>query len=350
MPLAPATYYSGGGLLPAYGPGSTPRRQSVKLPASIQYPKGTILGEAAGANQVTTVTIGGATGGTFTLTVLGQTTAAIAYNATAAQVAAALNALSALADNAVQTVTITGTPTGGTFTLTYQGQTTAAIAYNATAAVVQAALALLPNLGANVTCTGGALPGTAVTVTFTGALAGVQAGTLVVGNVLFTGGSTPAVAVAVVNPGGGGPSVAVTGAAIGPYVVTFQGIQGSKPLTLTGSGASLTGSPAFAIANTTTGVLGTPGLFTQYLASNTDGSQVPKCILEYDVSTDANSLVTMTQTVGATQWGTAQPATPAFFEGTFFCADLEGLDATCVAPGPWRLISGNLETGIISLN
>ena len=38
----------------------------------------------------------------------------------------------------VQTVTITGGPTGGTFTLTWGGQTTAAIAYNATAATVQA--------------------------------------------------------------------------------------------------------------------------------------------------------------------------------------------------------------------
>ena len=39
-----------------------------------------------------------------------------------------------------QTVTIGGSPTGGTFTLTFGGQTTATIAYNADASVVEAAL------------------------------------------------------------------------------------------------------------------------------------------------------------------------------------------------------------------
>lgn len=55
----------------------------------------------------------------------------------------------------VQTLKITGSPTGGTFTLTVGGQTTSAIAYNATTAVVQAALALLTTVGAgNVLVTG----------------------------------------------------------------------------------------------------------------------------------------------------------------------------------------------------
>ena len=50
--------------------------------------------------------------------------------------------------------------TGGTFTITFQGETTAAIAFNATAAQVKAALELLPgiNLG-DITVTGG--PGAA---------------------------------------------------------------------------------------------------------------------------------------------------------------------------------------------
>src|SRR3954465_8763162 len=48
--------------------------------------------------------------------------------------------------NEVQTITVTGTPTGGTFTLTYSTQTTAAIAYNATAAAVQTALEALSNI------------------------------------------------------------------------------------------------------------------------------------------------------------------------------------------------------------
>jgi hypothetical protein len=66
----------------------------------------------------------------------------------------------------VQTVSFGGTPTGGTFTLTYNGQTTAAIAWNATAAAVQTALRDLGTIGAaGVTVTGGPGP-TAYTVTF----------------------------------------------------------------------------------------------------------------------------------------------------------------------------------------
>lgn len=59
--------------------------------------------------------------------------------------------------------------TGGTFKLSYQGQTTAAIAYNATAAAVQTALAALTTVGTgNVAVTGNA--GGPWTVTFVGTL------------------------------------------------------------------------------------------------------------------------------------------------------------------------------------
>lgn len=55
----------------------------------------------------------------------------------------------------IQTLKITGTPTGGTFTLTVGGQTTSALPYNATTAQVQAALALLTTVGTgNVLVTG----------------------------------------------------------------------------------------------------------------------------------------------------------------------------------------------------
>ena len=74
--------------------------------------------------------------------------------------------------NAVQTLTITGTPTGGTFKLSFKGIKTATIAYNAAAATVQAALEALISIGSgNVACTGGALPGTPVVITFQGSLA-----------------------------------------------------------------------------------------------------------------------------------------------------------------------------------
>lgn len=47
----------------------------------------------------------------------------------------------------VQTVTISGGPTGGTFTLTFNGQTTDPIDYDATAAEIQAALRALSTIG-----------------------------------------------------------------------------------------------------------------------------------------------------------------------------------------------------------
>lgn len=75
--------------------------------------------------------------------------------------------------NAQQTVSATGTPTAGGFTLGFMYGTTAVIPYNASAAAVQAALTAMDTIGAgNLTCTGGALPGTPVVCTFTGALAG----------------------------------------------------------------------------------------------------------------------------------------------------------------------------------
>lgn len=76
--------------------------------------------------------------------------------------------------NEVQTLTLTNA-TGGTFTLTYSGQTTADIDFDATAGEVDSALEALSNIGAgDVTCAGGPLPDTPVTITFTGALAGTN--------------------------------------------------------------------------------------------------------------------------------------------------------------------------------
>jgi hypothetical protein len=201
---------------------------------------------------------GNPTAGTFTLTFGNQTTDAIAFNATAAQVQAALTALStigtgnltctggplptanvqmtfagslalslqppiAVAANSltnaasptpavahtttgaavadVQTLSINGSPTGGNFTLTFGGQTTAAIPFNATAAQVQADLTALSSIGANnVACTGGPLPGASVTTTFAGALAPGAQQPISFGNSL-TGGTTPTPAVAHTTPG-----------------------------------------------------------------------------------------------------------------------------------------------------
>ena len=103
--------------------------------------------------------------------------------------------------NEQQTVTVTGTPTGGTFTLTYNGATTAAIPYNSAAAAVQTALEALPNIGAgNVAVTGGALPGTPVVVTFQNQLARQNVNQMTAAHA-FTGGASPAIAVTTTTAG-----------------------------------------------------------------------------------------------------------------------------------------------------
>src|SRR4051794_10883155 len=115
--------------------------------------------------------------------------------------ASGTNAATLGGTNEVQTVTITGTPTGGTFTLTYDGATTTGIAFNASAATVAAAVAALPNVGTgNVAGGGGALPGTPVTLTFQGSLAKRNVSQMTGSAAGLTGG-TPALAVTTTTAG-----------------------------------------------------------------------------------------------------------------------------------------------------
>jgi len=91
--------------------------------------------------------------------------------------------------NEVQVVTLNGTPTGGSFTLTYSGQTTSAIAYNASAATVDAALEALSNIGAgDVAVTGSA--GGPWTVTFETALAATNVAEMAGNGASLTGATT----------------------------------------------------------------------------------------------------------------------------------------------------------------
>jgi VCBS repeat-containing protein len=174
-----------------------------------------------GVNEVQTLTPTGVTAGTFTLTFNGQTTAPIDWDASAADIGAALNLLSTIDGdvvagggpidsaavsiefvgdlaatnvnpisvnntnltgtiaattttqgfagvNEVQTIDATGA-VSGTFTLTFDGETTNALPFNAGAAQIQAALEGLANIGAgDVAVAGGPVNTTAVTITFTG--------------------------------------------------------------------------------------------------------------------------------------------------------------------------------------
>jgi len=100
----------------------------------------------------------------------------------------------------VQTLTFGGTPTGGTFTLTFDGYTTAPVTWidsddAALIAAIDAALEALPNIGTGgVTCADGTLTdgvGT-VTITFGGNLAKLAV-PLIVANSSLTGTAPTAV-------------------------------------------------------------------------------------------------------------------------------------------------------------
>jgi RHS repeat-associated protein len=105
------------------------------------------------------------------------------------------------AADSVQQVQLTGSPSGGTFTLSFNGQTTAGIAYNATAAVVQTALQNLSTVGSgNALVAGGA--GGPWEVRFAGTLGGSVQPALTGSGSGLTGGTSPSVALRVTSLGG----------------------------------------------------------------------------------------------------------------------------------------------------
>lgn len=102
-----------------------------------------------------------ATGGTFTLTLWGETAGPFNWNDSTATILAGVNALTvptAVGGMQINTDIVNGNTryqiypaaalaiTGGTFTITILGQTTAAIAYNASLATIQSAINALSNV------------------------------------------------------------------------------------------------------------------------------------------------------------------------------------------------------------
>lgn len=107
--------------------------------------------------------------------------------------------------NEAQLLTGTGTATGGTFTLTFRGITTAPIAYNATAAVIATALVAAGTasgviVSGDIVGTGGPLPATPVTLTFAQQYVGINT-PLITANVTALTGTTPGVAVTTTTQG-----------------------------------------------------------------------------------------------------------------------------------------------------
>jgi hypothetical protein len=82
-------------------------------------------------------------------------------------------------------------------------------------------------------------------------------------------------------------------------------------------------------------VTATPGTYKAYASGNSDGSQVPKVLLEYPCTVDASGNISQPGDVVTTRLDT-----PAYFAGTFKCSDIVGLDAGALTAAGWRLISG----------
>jgi hypothetical protein len=126
------------------------------------------------------------------------------------------------AANEVQTLTITGTPTGGTFTLIFGSETTSALDFDFTAAEIDTALEALDNIGAgDVTCSGGPLPGTPVVITFGGNLANAKMPLMTTDDALLTGGTDPTATVARTTTGAEGNDLIFT---------IYEDEQGTEPL------------------------------------------------------------------------------------------------------------------------
>ena len=247
-----------------------------------------LVGSDGGINEKQTVAIvGAAAGDKLVLTYSGQSTGELAYDATSAQIAAALKGLNNIGDSDVavvdgdpdgwvvtfqgalqktdvpaisgvcgknekQTVVVTGGAADDRLVLTYDGQSTGELAYDSTSAQIAAALKGLNNIGDNdVAVTDGDPAGWVVE--FTGALAktdvpaitgvcgknekqtisrdeGVTGGTFTLtaaaettGNIAFDATGADIQAALVLLSTIGVGQVSVTGPAGGPWVVEFTG-------------------------------------------------------------------------------------------------------------------------------
>lgn len=142
--------------------------------------------------------------------------------------------------NEVQTLSATGTVSGGTYTLSFDGQTSSSLNWNDNLATIQARLDAFAAGAGQIVAAGGALPGTPVTLTYSGtAFAGSPVPLMTVNSASLTGGGS--YGIVQTTPGSGG-SDKVLQALLGAGTSTFvygpqgRGSVGSGLIKYTGSG------------------------------------------------------------------------------------------------------------------
>lgn len=144
----------------------------------------------------------------------------------------------------------------------------------------------------------------------------------------------------------GTSGVAVT--STGPWVYTFSGTlyAGKAQPLLTVNTALLTGGTA-SFVHTTGGAQA--GVLKPYASGNSDGSQIPYGIAQYDMFVGLNGDVYLGATSAVSQWGEVRRDAPYYFAGTFDTTLLVGLDANALTAAKWRLVSGTLAAGVLRL-
>lgn len=352
MPTTYTRRFTIEGVKPKYNRAQTAMAIAVKLPASVTYAAGTVLCEVKGKNEVQSLVID-ATGGTFTTTFSGQTTSAVAYNASAATFKAALEALSTIGTGNVSviknltrmTITHSSGTDAGTFALaiTVDGVTryTASVAWNVSAADLTTAIEACDNVGTG-GCTATGSAGGPYTLTFLPTLSQVDGGL----SVKVVNDDT--------NDGGvweGGITLAVL--ANSAYQVTFINDLGYQNVAaMTTTAASLTGGAGTAtVATVTAGVAATSGTWKQWTSSATDGSQTGPCaILEYACATDSSGNITLgTAEGGGSNDETVQNA-PAWVRGDFACEDVPTMTMAMLDLFGGRMIHGTTySNGVFTL-
>lgn len=88
-----------------------------------------------------------------------------------------------------------------------------------------------------------------------------------------------------------------------------------------------------------------PGTFKVYATGNADGSETAKCIMQYDVVTDASQKVT----IGGGEAGQKYETAPVYFSGYFRTTELVGLDAAGIVDFGGHMVSGVVADGIVCL-
>ena len=93
-----------------------------------------------------------------------------------------------------------------------------------------------------------------------------------------------------------------------------------------------------------------PGTYAAYGALHTDGTQIPKGLLAYDVETDSSGNISVTGLIAP--FGVPAPTVQSvgmYYSGTFACSELTGMDANALAVLGGHLISGDLTSGVICI-